>query len=156
VAAAINAAACELTRVYVLLKPTGRKPVDGCQEVVQGVNVDLEPNVDDLEADFIDPVDHRVRFLAPIFLAPKNAVVLRARRDCEDGHSIRQSRKKNHPSALTRAMVVMLSGFVSVPGAQIYYETYTPEHTQQKQPDVQTLMCTPVGRTHTHSHTPLA
>ena len=56
----------------------------------------------------------------------------------------------------TRAMVVMLSGFVSVPGAQIYYETYTPEHTQQKQPDVQTLMCTPVGRTHTHSHTPLA
>ena len=68
------------------------------------------------------------------------------------GHSIRQSRKKNHPSALTRAMVVMLSGFVSVPGAQIYYETYTPEHTQQKQPDVQTLMCTPVGRTHSLSH----
>lgn len=49
-------------------------------------------------------------------------------------------------------MVVMLSGFVSVPGAQIYYETYTPEHTQQKQPDVQTLMCTPVGRTHSLSH----
>jgi hypothetical protein len=71
VAAAINAAACELTRVYVLLKPTGRKPVDGCQEVVQGVNVDLEPNVDDLEAGFVDPVDHRARFLAPIFLAPK-------------------------------------------------------------------------------------
>jgi len=48
-------------------------------------------------------------------------------------------------------MVVMLSGFVSVPGAQIYYETYTPEHTQQKQPDVQTLMCKYAGRAHSHS-----
>jgi hypothetical protein len=98
VAAAINAAACELTRVYVLLKPTGRKPVDGCQEVVQGVNVDLEPNVDDLEADFIDPVDHRVRFLAPIFLAPKNAVVLRARRDAKMGtRSANPGRKTTPP-----------------------------------------------------------
>jgi hypothetical protein len=39
-------------------------------------------------------------------------------------------------------MVVMLSGFVPVPGAQIYYEVYTPEQTQQKQAAIQTLMCT--------------
>jgi hypothetical protein len=38
-------------------------------------------------------------------------------------------------------MVVMLSGFVSVPGAQIYHEVYTPEQTQQKQHDIETLMC---------------
>ena len=76
-AAAINAAACELTRVYVLLKPTGRKPVDGCQEVVQGVNVDLEPNVDDLEAGFVDPVDHRVPLFGSDLFGAQNAVVLR-------------------------------------------------------------------------------
>ena len=35
----------------------------------------------------------------------------------------------------------MLSGFVSVPGAQIYHEVYTPEQTQQKQQDIPTLMC---------------